>query len=109
MFYTKLDQTPAFSRKCRSWSLALLTSTMLIGCGGDRYTSPEPAPVTPQALDLTILHINDHHSHLDSREKTLKLRNASGERVAVTVDAGGFPRVTAAFQALAGSADHVLK
>src|SRR5690606_14764147 len=40
---------------------------------------------------------------------TLRLTNARGERVAVSVDAGGFARVTAAFAELAAGGGNVLK
>lgn len=32
--------------------------------------APNPAPVASRPMELTILHINDHHSNLDSRKKT---------------------------------------
>ncbi|MFA5633422.1 MAG: 5'-nucleotidase C-terminal domain-containing protein [Porticoccaceae bacterium] len=60
-------------------------------------------------MSLTILHINDSHSNLDSRDRTLRLKNAAGERVAVTVEAAGFPRVTSAFAELAANRPNVLK
>src|SRR5690606_19408490 len=77
-------------------------------CGSDKAAKPVQPSAPTQLLTLTLLHINDHHSHLDSQKKTLKLRNATGERVEVTVDAGGFPRVTAALKQLAESAQNVL-
>ncbi|GAA4326111.1 bifunctional metallophosphatase/5'-nucleotidase [Pigmentiphaga soli] len=58
---------------------------------------------------LTILHINDPHSHLAPVQTTLQLRNAAGARVAVQVEAGGFPRVTAAFAKLARGRRNVIK
>lgn len=84
--------------------VGLLTALCITACGGH----PDSAALT-EPLDLTLLHINDHHSHLDNQRRTLQLQNARGERVPVTVDTGGFPRVTAAFQALAEPAQNVIK
>jgi 5'-nucleotidase len=102
---------------------ALAAAMLLAACGGGGGSSvafiPPPAsggggdtPATPtaQPMDLTILHINDHHSNLDSKTKTLQLRSASGGAPGpVQVDAGGFPRVAAAIEALAAKSTNVLK
>lgn len=61
------------------------------------------------AYELTVLHINDHHSHLEPKARSLRLTNAHGEKVAVAVSVGGFPRVTSAFSELAEGRDNVLK
>lgn len=74
-------------------SLALAGLVGLAGCHGD---DPEP-------LDLTILHINDHHSHLDAETTTLKLPDAAGVTQSVTVPLGGFARVVQAIQELAAA------
>ncbi|HSW19780.1 MAG TPA: 5'-nucleotidase C-terminal domain-containing protein, partial [Ramlibacter sp.] len=65
------------------------------------------APTEP--LDLTILHINDHHSHLDAESTRLQLRNAAGVKEGVTVELGGFARVTSAIEALAAGQANVLR
>lgn len=84
-------------------ALALsLCALALSACGG---SSGDGA----KALDLTILHINDHHSHLDAEATTLTLKNAAGASQSVTVELGGFARVTAAIEALAGASKNVLK
>lgn len=94
---------------------ALSLVALLAGCGGSddddtpASPAPNPAPVASRPMELTILHINDHHSNLDSRKKDLKLLNAAGSRVTVNAEIGGFPRVTAAFQALSAQAPNVLK
>lgn len=98
---------PAPQSSVRTLALTLLAAGLLAACNGsggsgDDYRASEP-------LDLTILHINDHHSNLDSKSKTLQLKNAAGERVAVSVDAAGFPRVTTAFAELAAGHANVLK
>ena len=61
-----------------------------------------------KSAPLTILHINDHHSALASKTATLQLP-VDGKTTAVTVDAAGFPRVTAAIDAIAAKSDQVLK
>ncbi len=83
------------------WTLALVATATLVACGG---SSDDGAP-----MDLTILHINDHHSTLESRSKTLQLAAGGTAPEAVTVDAGGFPRVTAAIAELAAKSPNVLK
>ena len=60
-------------------------------------------------MELTILHINDHHSNLDSKKKDFKLKNAAGATVTVNADAGGFARVTGAIKALSAASPNVLK
>ncbi|WP_261216935.1 bifunctional metallophosphatase/5'-nucleotidase [Variovorax sp. CY25R-8] len=86
-------------------SVAFIPPPASGGGGGDTPGTP-----TAQPMDLTILHINDHHSNLDSKTRTLQLRSASGGAPGpVQVDAGGFPRVTAAIEALAAKSTNVLK
>ena len=87
----------------RALAFTLLMAGLLTACGshGDHRA---PAP-----FDLTILHINDPHSNLDNKNRTLQLRNASGKRVPVSVDVAGFPRITTAFTELAADNDNVLK
>ncbi|WP_425404532.1 NAD nucleotidase [Hwanghaeella sp.] len=64
------------------------------------------APVTPAgAADLTILHINDHHAHLEADDGMDLL--LAGERTRVT--AGGFPMLAAQFKAIAQGRENVLK
>ncbi len=98
----------------RHASAAALASSLalLAACGGnhgDRGGSTPLAAPTSRAMELTILHINDHHSHLDSKSKTLTLKNAAGDATAVSVTAGGFARVKGAIDALAAQSPHVLK
>lgn len=104
----------------RNAGAAMLSALLLAGCGGsddDDDTSSTPAPEQPapeqpaasRPMELTILHINDHHSNLDSKKKDLKLANAAGVRVAANVEVGGFPRVTGAFNARASESANVLK
>lgn len=105
-------------------SLGLVVSAVLTACGGSDGDNASVGGgggggggagvgvgVEPKAMDLTILHINDHHSNLDSKSKKLQLKATAGASAAseVSVDAGGFPRVTAAFEALAAQSSNVLK
>lgn len=96
-----------FSRKLLA---VLLGASVLVACngggkGGDK--APE-APAEP--LSLTLLHINDHHSHLDEESADFKLETAAGKREDITVTRGGFARVTALINARArASADPVIK
>lgn len=87
----------------RTLAVTLLMTGLLTACashGGHQA----PAP-----LDLTVLHINDQHSNLDHKNRTLQLRSAAGKRVPVSVDVAGFPRITTAFTELAADKDNVLK
>ena len=78
-----------------------LCALSLAACGGSGDKG--------QPLDLTILHINDHHSHLDAETTALTLKDAAGASKSVTVELGGFARVTAAIEALAAGKPNVLK
>src|SRR5690606_21871905 len=86
---------------------------LLAGCGSgsdDDDDAPPPSPpAASRPMELTILHINDHHSNLDAKSRTLQLKNAAGAATAASADAGGFPRVTAAIEELAGQSANVLK
>src|SRR5690606_2037127 len=98
----------------RTTQVLLLSSlTLLAACSNsdddDDDDISSPTPPVSQAMDLTILHINDHHSNLDSKSKTLLLKNAAGTQTEATVDAGGFPRVTAAINELSTQSPNVLE
>lgn len=68
-----------------------------------------PVPVS-DANELTILHINDHHSNLDDYPGSLLLKTGKQpQREPVSVSMGGFARVTAAFESLAQNKENVLK
>lgn len=82
--------------------LSLFGAVSLSACGGGGGGGSKP-------LDLTILHINDHHSHLDAESTTLSLQDAGGTRRSVTVELGGFARVTSAIEALSAGKSNVLK
>lgn len=82
---------PGFwKNRFRTVAWALLAAGLLSSCAGLREGA---RPYT-----LTLLHINDHHSHLEPQPRTLQLDAGTGAPVAVAVDAAGFARVAAAFE-----------
>lgn len=62
-----------------------------------------------QPLDITFLHINDHHSRLDEERITLELETAPGKRESIKAPFGGFARVSALFNSFNDSDGHVIK
>ncbi|GHG92494.1 NAD 5'-nucleotidase [Comamonas sp. KCTC 72670] len=102
------------SRRRRWLPVAWLVAGALMACGDNGEDKPPPPPPPPPPeqgapLDLTILHINDHHSHLASGSVSLNVANAAGATVSANVDAAGFARVTTAMTELAVGKQHVLK
>jgi len=79
----------------KTWA-ALPLCALLAACGG----SNEEAP---RALQLRLLHTNDHHSYLDGQAADLTLQTD-----AVRVQMGGMARVAAAIKALRTSNTLVL-
>lgn len=57
-----------------------------------------------ESFSLKILHINDHHSHLESDSMSLML---DGQET--SVDVGGFPRIVSKMQELEAESSAVLK
>lgn len=84
------------------WGTTLVAAACaLSACGGsDNDGSP---------LELTILHINDHHSNLAEKQSSLRLDVGTGSREAVSVSAAGFARVAQAMQELGAQSENVLK
>jgi 5'-nucleotidase/UDP-sugar diphosphatase len=62
------------------------------------------AAASAQAFDLTVLHINDHHSHLKANKLDLTL---AGKKTRVM--AGGMPSVKSVINQLASQSENVLK
>ena len=102
-----------------------LLSTALFACSGDdgeRGPQGEQGPAgadaaTAKAIDLTILHMNDHHSHIAAEDfgfdvsgLDLATRTEANEEIAeVDVSYGGFPMMVSLFDTLASQHDNVLK
>ncbi|MDN4501498.1 5'-nucleotidase C-terminal domain-containing protein [Alteromonadaceae bacterium BrNp21-10] len=81
-----------------------VTSSLLLvsGCSDDNDSSPVPVnpPVTesPKAVDITILHTNDHHSYLEGQTYDLKIdhdENVDGIED-IRLNLGGFSRIASA-------------
>ncbi|CZF82134.1 NAD 5'-nucleotidase precursor [Grimontia celer] len=77
-------------------ALAFLTAAVATGCAVDNSNN---AP-----FDLTILHINDHHSHLESSSQKLKLAGKS-----TYAEVGGYPALVSALDQRTNANDNVLK
>ncbi len=80
-------------------ALAFGLAVVLSACGGS----------DGKPLDLTILHVNDHHSRLDAETTNLRVLTAGGTRESVTFEFGGVARVVQAIDELAAGATNVLK
>lgn len=81
----------------RKLPLLLVPAVVLTGCGGDDDDNAS-------ALTLNILHINDHHSHLEADSLTLEIAGQETE-----FSSGGFPRVVAKIAEREAALDNVLK
>lgn len=92
---------PLLRRRIFRSALAGTAIVLLAACS----SSDEVA----QPLDLTILHINDTHSRLDSEPVSLRLANAAGTREAINLEYGGFARITSAIKSLSTGSPNVLK
>lgn len=90
--------------------------------GPDPDMAPEPEPdmMVEQGgpLSLTILHVNDHHSHLTADDFDFDVSgldltataNAAGDPLGeVSVTYGGFPLLVSLFEQLEGESENVLK
>jgi len=74
------------------FSLAAALAVGFTGCGDD---DNDDNKITHKAITTSIIHVNDHHSHLD--EETLSLYY-NGVKYKTTV--GGFPRVASMIKSL---------
>ena len=92
-----------FSWYAAKWGSALAAIFLASGCSIPKAVDNAPQKAQPGNYTLTLLHINDHHSSLEPRRKTLTLR-LDGVPTPVSVEAGGFARVSAAVKALASEA-----
>lgn len=87
-------------RMLTSSLLTALLAGALAACGGGDGGNP---------IEVTILHINDHHSRLDAETTNLRVLTAGGTRESVTFELGGAARVAQAIEDLAAGKPNVLK
>lgn len=80
----------------KTFATAATASLFLTGC--------QMFSAAPEPLDLKIVHVNDHHSHLSSDSGDLTL---GGDRTRVAV--GGFPSVVAKIKELTYTESPVVK
>lgn len=82
-------------------------AALLSACGGDdkdlQITSPEPS-----ALELNILHINDHHSHLDSESISFNMDVGAGSEQ-FSVSNAGFARIAGLIDRLSREKSNIFK
>ncbi|WP_232507028.1 bifunctional metallophosphatase/5'-nucleotidase [Idiomarina piscisalsi] len=86
-----------FSQLARGMTI-VFGSAAVLSCA----SAPEPMPKS-ENFELTVLHVNDHHSTLDAKQQTLVWADQDWQ-----VEAGGFPRIGAQIKALRAANDHVL-
>ena len=87
----------SFYRHPRLAPIALaVTRAALTGCNNSKDDE--------STLSLRVVHINDHHSHLQSESASLTI-----DGVETDVTLGGFPRVVSMINQLSNSSDPVLK
>lgn len=94
----------------RTITLLILTAACLL----QGYSAGAESP--GEHFELTVLHINDHHSHLephqfelDVSDLNLQTRHGDGTQVqTVAVTYGGFPLLAGAFQQLAATAPNTI-
>lgn len=95
-------------RKKPRWALVLVLagSVVLGGCDDDDDDAGSTGSATSsfEPASMTILHINDHHSHLSEDSLNLSIAGTDYE-----VTSGGFPRVVALFDQLEARHENVLK
>lgn len=77
-------------------AIAALAASVLLGCASP---TPQPQP----AFELTLLHINDHHSNLAAKQRTLTWSGQHWQ-----VESGGFARVVAQLNDLRQQHNNVL-
>lgn len=94
---------------------ALVVAALLGACAGTprQQASPESSQTStstsPADLSITLLHINDHHSHLGESTLPLQLETARGVRERINLPVGGFARVASAMKNLAATRPNAVK
>jgi len=93
-------RSPRLNRQLSLPFLAIILCLCLAGFSS--LSKPQPD------FSLTILHINDHHSHLDAEQAKLLLLTGN-KREPISLERGGFPRVTTAMREFTAQSDNVIK
>ncbi|AOA57836.1 bifunctional metallophosphatase/5'-nucleotidase [Acinetobacter larvae] len=86
----------------------VFSSMILVGCHDDK-DDEKPSVISKKPLEVNILHINDSHSHLDEETLQLLLETSAGTRESIQVSNGGFARVAAFINELAGTEKNPIK
>ena len=68
--------------------LGLAAALSISAMGATKKKAPSKRALSPKTLELNVIHINDHHSHLEEEKMELVL---NGKKV--TVNVGGMPRM----------------
>lgn len=84
------------------FSTCITALGLISGCNDSDSTNTNATGAT--TTSLRVLHINDHHSHLQANSASLTLAGA-----ATTVKTGGFPNVVAKINELSTGSSNVLK
>lgn len=82
-------------------------AALLSACGGDDKDLHIP-PTVPAALELNILHINDHHSHLDPESISFNLDVGAGAEQ-FKVSNAGFARIAGLIERLSQEKSNIFK
>lgn len=83
----------------------LASSLTLTACFDSDGEAPAPAPEPKADFNLSLLHVNDHHSHLNPNSRG----NLDINGVATRVSMGGFSRVVAKIKELEATKTNYLK
>lgn len=91
----------------------ILLFTLLAGCAGPQPDNAKAVTASANGsaanFSLTLLHINDHHSHLDTETVPLRLATAPGLRERINVSLGGFARVSTVMKELSATRPNPIK
>ena len=87
----------------------MCSSLLLSGCRSEQHDKNSVPMLQEKPLEITLLHINDSHSHLDEETIKLKLKTSADQREEIEVKNGGFARVAALMNMLASTEKNPIK